>query len=514
MPEDMGMVLRQSAYSSNIKERMDASCAIFDREGRMIAQAEHIPVHLGAMPVAVGHVISRFDGEMSPGDQIILNNPYEGGTHLPDITVVKPVFFTGSCVGFCANRAHHADVGAEVTGSIPADSTSLQEEGMVISPSYLVREGQWNEELLSQITTRMRHPEQRIGDLQAQVGANRRGAKHIRNWIDSHSLSTFNRCCTSFFRYSSRKVRQSIREMEDGTYQAVEDLETDGTQERNLSIQCEVQIDADQVSFDFFGTSDEVPGNANAPYAVTMSCCYFVLRCLTDQSAPLNHGCYDAVEVHIPEESLLQPSSPRAVCTGNVETSQRIVDVLLEAFREALPEEVPAQSQGTMNNFLVSVEQEDYTIPYYETIGGGEGALPYRDGQSGVHTHMTNTKNTPVEALEHELPVRVRAYKLRSNSGGEGRYCGGEGIIREVEFRGGKGTFTIVSERRRLQPAGAKGGEPGQSGENMKIDDQGNCIELGARAQGRLETGDRIRIKTPGGGGFGTFDAGAGHQQA
>jgi len=507
IPEEMGYVLQRSAYSPNIKERMDASCAIFDEDGRMLAQAEHVPVHLGSMPLAVKAVLDGFEGDLHPEDQIILNDPYRGGTHLPDLTVIMPLFHNNRLIGFAANRAHHADVGAEEPGSLPPYSMFLEEEGMVIPPYFLVRGGELNENLLASIRDEMRNPRERLGDLRAQIGANRRGRDKVRDLIDEHGLAEYRTFGEELRSYSAKLVRSSISEFPDGSYDAEEVMESTGAHGEPARIACTVRIRGNRIKIDFEGTDPQVRGNANAPLPVTFSACYYAIRTLTDQDAPLNEGCYEMIEIEAPADTLVNPSSPHAVCSGNVETSQRIVDVLFAALHPALPEKVPAQSQGTMNNLVIGVGPEAEQT-YYETIGGGEGAFAWRDGMDGVHTHMTNTRNTPVETLEHEYPFRVHQYRLREDSGGTGEHDGGEGIVRDIEFLGDRGTFTIISERRERPPRGIGSGTDGQTGVNEYLPRDGDPRTLGPRAKGGLSSGDRLRIKTPGGGGYGDADEG------
>ncbi len=504
IPEEMGHVLRRSAYSANIKERMDASCAIFDEKGRMLAQAEHIPVHLGSMPLAVRAVLDGFEGELHPEDQIILNDPYRGGTHLPDITLIMPVFYNNKLVAFSANRAHHADVGSDEPGSLPPYSTYLDEEGVVIPPVFLVREGEINDDLITTIQREMRNPDERLGDLRAQIGANRRGQQKITSLIDEHGRTSFRRFSKELRSYSSDLVRESVTAIPDGSYKADGWMESTGSGTETARIEVEVTVRGTDIHIDFDGTDPQVRGNANTPLPVTISACYYVVRTLTDHDAPLNHGCYDMVNIDAPVETLVNPTEPHAVCSGNVETSQRIVDVLYDAFRQAVPDQVPAQSQGTMNNLVIGMNHEGAEKTYYETIGGGEGAFSWRDGQDGIQTHMTNTKNTPVEALEHEYPLRVQQYQLRSGSGGDGKHKGGEGVIREIEFLGHEGSFSIISERRTTPPQGANGGGDGEPGQNVLISggEHAETQEIGARARGTLTKRDRIRIVTPGGGGY------------
>lgn len=502
VPEEMGYVLQRSAYSANIKERMDASCGIYDEHGRLLAQAEHIPVHLGSMPSAVSEVMDAFEGDLREGDQIILNDPYRGGTHLPDITLIRPVFHREDVIAYCATRAHHSDVGSDTPGSLPPYSRRLEEEGMVIPPYFLVRDGKLNEELVETIRREMRNPGERIGDLHAQMGANRRGCRRIQELVDDLGGPEFRSAGRDLRAYASRMMRDRLHTIRDGTFSARDNLESGGREGEPVRIECTVSIRGKTITFDFTGTARQVPGNVNAPPAVTRSACYYVMRCLADDSIPANHGCFDMIDVEIPEGTLLNPEPGHAVCSGNVETSQRVVDVLLEALREPLPGIIPAQSQGTMNNLVIGSGEEQEEWTYYETIGGGEGAFPDRDGRSGIHTHMTNTRNTPVEALEHEFPLRVNRYHLRDQSGGSGAFSGGEGVVREIEFCGEKGTFTIISERRSRSPSGAKGGGDGRPGKNILLLSDGTRQDIGARATGPLKRGDRICVKTPGGGGF------------
>ncbi len=458
------------------------------------------------MPVAVKAVLNGFEGDLHPEDQIILNDPYRGGTHLPDITLIMPVFYEDEFIGFTANRAHHSDVGADEPGSLPPYSMFLEEEGMVIPPHFLVREGALNENLLASIQEEMRNPQERLGDLRAQIGANRRGRDQIHELIEDHSPSEFQSFGEDLRSYSSRLVRASISDLPDGRYEAEEWMESTGAEEEPAKIACSIFVRGNEISIDFEGTDPQVRGNANAPLPVTLSACYYTIRTITDRDAPLNEGCYEMIEVDAPTDTLVHPSSPHAVSSGNVETSQRIVDVLYRALQQAIPEQVPAQSQGTMNNLVIAAEG-DREKTYYETIGGGEGAFAWRDGMDGVHTHMTNTRNTPVEALEHEYPVRVHQYRLRNGSGGSGDYNGGEGIVRDIEFLGDQGSFTIVSERRRRAPNGTGAGSDGKTGVNEFLPASDEPRTLGPRARGSLSSGDRIRIRTPGGGGYSPPDA-------
>jgi N-methylhydantoinase B len=472
--EEMGAVLVRSAFSANIKERRDCSAALFAADGRMIAQAEHIPVHLGAMPEAVAAVMAF---EPGPDDVFILNDPYAGGTHLPDITLV-----TRTELGFAVTRAHHADVGGAEPGSLPAGSTTLADEGVVIPPTRL------DDETLAELVSRMRNPEERRGDLRAQLAAHRLAGARVAELCERRGQKLVARAMDELHAYSERRVRAALAEIPDGRYQAEDALEAP---EGELRVCATVTVAGDHVEIDFSGTAPQHGGNLNCPLAVTRSACYFVVRCLTDPDVPASGGAFAPVSVSAPVGSLVNARPPAAVAAGNVETSCRIADVVLAAFGRALP--VPAQGQGTMNN--VTFGNERFT--YYETVGGGQGACPQADGPSAVHVTMSNTLNTPVEALELAYPLRVTRYALRAGSGGEGRRRGGDGVIRELEALEAC-RFSLVSERRRRAPRGARGGSPGAPGRNLL-----NGRELPAKVAGELAPGDVLTIETPGGGGYG-----------
>ncbi len=475
--EEMGAVLIGSAHSANIKERRDASTALFDARGEMVMQAEHIPVHLGAMPDAVAAVL---DEDHAPERSWILNDPYRGGTHLPDITVITPVFRGGELVAFAANRAHHADVGGSTPGSMPADSHTLADEGVVIDPRML------DEDALTELTERMRQPDQRRADLRAQLAANRVGARRLQELIERTGRETLMSAFEAVLDYAERRTRACLAELEDGTRRARDLLEA---AEGDLEIVLEAQIEGDHITLDFTGTADQHPGNLNCPLAVTRSACFFALRVLTDPDIPPSAGAYRPVNVVAPQGSLLNARPPAAVVGGNVETSSRVADVVLRAFGCAL-------GQGTMNNLTLGSEE----IVYYETIGGGQGACADADGPTGVHVAMSNTLNTPIEALELEFPLRMVEYSVRRGSGGNGRHRGGDGVIREFEATEPL-HYSLITERRRHPPPGADGGEPGAPGRNL-LDRQ----ELEAKAIGELASGQRLRIETPGGGGYGSPD--------
>jgi N-methylhydantoinase B len=472
--EEMGAVLVRSAFSANIKERRDCSAALFDAGGRMIAQAEHIPVHLGAMPEAVAAVRER---DPAPGDVWILNDPFTGGTHLPDITLVSRTE-----LGFAVTRAHHADVGGIEPGSMPAGSTELTEEGVVIPPTRL------QPDALDALLARMRHPEERRGDLRAQLAAQRLGERRIAELCARRGRATVTAAMDELYAYSERRVRAGVAALPDGRYEAADLLEAD---EGELRLRVAVTVAGDEVELDFTGTAAQHPGNLNCPMAVTRSACYFVVRCLTDPDVPASGGAFAPVTVRAPLGSLVNARPPAAVAAGNVETSCRIVDVVFSAFGRAV--DVPAQGQGTMNN--VTFGNDRFT--YYETIGGGQGACPDADGPSGVHVSMSNTLNTPVEALELAYPLRVERYGLRLGSGGEGRCRGGDGVVRELRALE-PCRVSLISERRLHSPGGERGGAAGEVGSNLL-----NGAELPGKAVRGLEAGDVITIETPGGGGFG-----------
>jgi N-methylhydantoinase B len=478
--DEMGVVLVRSAHSANVKERRDASTGLFDASGEMVMQAEHIPVHLGAMPFAVAAVL---EDEQRPGDAWILNDPYRGGTHLPDITLVSPVFVNEELVGFAASRAHHADVGGKLPGSMPADSRTLGEEGVVIPPSKLVNEGTLDEELLADLTVRMRNPEQRRADLRAQLAAGRTGGARLTELVERYGLDTVREAMNETLDYAERRTRARIADIEDGVREASDVLEAaDG----DLELRLRAEVKGDELQLDFAGSADQHDGNLNCPLAVTLSACYFAVRVLTDPDVPACAGAYRPVTVTAPEGSLLNARPPAAVVAGNVETSSRVADLVLAAFGRAL-------GQGTMNNLTLGNDR----FTYYETLGGGQGACPDANGPSAVHVAMSNTLNTPVEALELEFPLRAVEYAVRRGSGGSGRFNGGDGVIRELEALD-EMSFSLITERRRHAPPGADGGEPGAPGRNLL-----NGDELPPKASGTLQEGDRLRIETPGGGGQG-----------
>jgi N-methylhydantoinase B len=472
--EEMGAVLVRSAFSANVKERRDCSTALFDERGRLIAQVEHIPVHLGAMPDAVAAVMAH---EPQPGEVWIVNDPYEGGTHLPDLTTVSRTE-----LGFAATRAHHADVGGREPGSMPAGSRTLADEGVVIPPTRL------DEGLVDELVARMRNTDERRGDLQAQVAANRLGERRVAELCAQKGRERVAAAMNALYDYSERLVREAIARMPDGRYEADDVLETAAGK---LVLRCAVTIAADELDIDFAGTAQQHAGNLNCPLAVTRSASFFVVRCLTEPDLPASGGAFAPVTVRAPVGCLVHAMRPAAVAAGNVETSCRIVDLVFGAFGQALP--VPGQGQGTMNNVTLGNER----FAYYETIAGGQGACPGADGPSGVHVTMSNTLSTPVEALELAYPLRVERWALRPGSGGRGLHRGGDGVVRELRALE-PCRLSVVSERREHAPAGAAGGQPGTLGRNLL-----NGKPLPAKADVDLAAGDVVTIETPGGGGYG-----------
>jgi N-methylhydantoinase B len=472
--EEMGAVLVRSAFSPNIKERRDCSTALFDVRGRMIAQAEHIPVHLGAMPEAVAAVMAR---DPQPGEIFAVNDPFTGGTHLPDITLVSR-----TDVGFAVSRAHHADVGGAEPSSLPATSTELYEEGIVIPPTRL------GEETMRLLLANMRNPGERRGDLRAQIAAQRLGEHRVAELCAAHGRSTVEAAMDELHAYSERLVRAGIERLPNGRYEACDVLEPASGE---LQIRVAVTVTGDEIEFDFTGTSPQHAGNLNCPLAVTRSACFFVVRCLTAPDLPASGGAFAPVAISAPSGSLVNARAPAAVVAGNTETSSRITDVLFQAFAQAV--EAPADGQGTMNN--VTFGNSRFT--YYETIAGGQGACPQAAGPSGVHVAMSNALNTPIEALELSFPIRVRRYALRIGSGGVGRFRGGDGVVREFEVLE-PCRLSLITERRGHAPQGRAGGGPGLVGLNLL-----NGEELPAKVTRSVEPGDVLRIETPGGGGYG-----------
>ncbi|HEX2128280.1 MAG TPA: hydantoinase B/oxoprolinase family protein [Solirubrobacterales bacterium] len=480
--EEMGAVLVRAAHSANIKERRDCSTALFDAGGELVMQAEHIPVHLGSMPDAVAAIL---DEEQRPGDLWILNDPYRGGTHLPDITLISPLHADGRLVGFAASRAHHADVGGPTPAGMPADSKRLEEEGVVIPPTRV------GDAHLAELAQQMRNPAERLADLRAQRAANLVGGERVGELIERHGVGRYSTALAEILDYAERRTRASLADLPDGTYEAHDVLEAGSAGELDAILRVRATVAGEELSLDFGGTAEQLEGNLNCPLSVTKSAAFFAVRVLVDPDAPPSSGAHRPIEVVAPAGCLLNARPPAAVAAGNVETSSRVADLVMEALAGALP--APAQGQGTMNNLTLA--GEDFT--YYETLGGGQGACPGADGPSAVHVAMSNTLNTPTEALETEYPLRVRELSIRRGSGGAGSQRGGDGLVRELEALAPM-SFTLITERRRHPPRGRRGGGDGAPGRNLL-----NGKELASKASGSLEAGDRLRIETPGGGGFG-----------
>ncbi|KAA3660894.1 MAG: hydantoinase B/oxoprolinase family protein [Chloroflexi bacterium] len=516
--EEMGVTLERAAYSPNIKERLDFSCALFLGNGRMLAQAAHIPVHLGAMPSSVKAAINQCT-PFQPGDVVILNDPYQGGNHLPDITIVSPVFInihppnhptTQPPQFFVASRAHHADVGGMSPGSMPL-STELYQEGIIIPPIKLVEAGKRNEGVWQLILRNVRTPDERDGDLAAQLAAHATGAQRLADIVARYGLEESLVHADALIDYANRLTRTAVSRIPNGRYTFTDHLDNDGQSDSSLPIQVTITINGAEITVDFAGTTPAVAGNLNAVPAITESAVGYCLRCaalaILETDIPMNQGAFDPITVIIEPGSLLDPHPPHAVAAGNVETSQRIVDVVFGALAQALPNIIPAAGQGTMNNLTfggVVVDKETAVstqFAYYETIGGGSGAGPTQDGGSGMHVHMSNTLNTPVEALEYSYPLRIQEYSLRHGSGGNGLHHGGDGLVRSIQFLIPV-QVTVTSERRQHQPYGLHGGQPGLSGQNSATHD-GKTSELTGKFTAQLDANDILKIETPGGGGWG-----------
>ncbi len=504
--EEMGAALRRTALSPNIKERRDYSCAVFDGQGRAIAMGDHMPVHLGSMPMSVQAAIAAID--FAPGDIAILNDPYAGGTHLPDITLVLPVFLDGVAgpAFYVANRAHHADVGGKFAGSM-GPATTIEDEGIRITPVRIVRGGAVDREVLDWILRSVRTPEERKGDLDAQMGACRVGEQRVLELAAKYGMQSLAAWGEELLDYSERLVRAELQKMPAGIFDADDWLDDDGVNDNPIRIAVRLRIDPaiGEIDVDFAGSSGQVAGAVNAVRAITLSACFYVLRCLLPEDAPATEGIVRPLTLHVPEGSIVNARPPAAVAGGNVETSQRIVDVLMRALAKAVPERVPAASAGTMTNVTIGGvdPRTGEAFAYYETAAGGMGARPGMDGISGVHTHMTNSLNTPVEALEYAYPFRVRRYGYRYGSAGEGKFRGGDGLIREVELLA-DAEVTLLADRRKFRPYGLEGGNDGALGRALVLKGAGGEeIELPGKCSRQFKKGHVLRIETPGGGGWG-----------
>jgi N-methylhydantoinase B len=518
--EEMGAALRRTAFSPNIKERRDYSCAVFDCDAEVIAMGDHMPVHLGSMPMSVQAAVD--DLELGPGDMAMLNDPFRGGTHLPDITVVAPVFVPrkgrqGAKVAkpdfYVASRAHHADVGGMYAGSMGM-CREIYQEGVRIPPVKLMRAGKMDRDLLALLLANVRTPEEREGDLGAQIAACHTGSTRLQEICHRYGLKRVHQSAGELLEYSEQMMRAFLARVPAGVYRAEDFLDDDGVTDEPVRIAVAVKFEKDKgrgrgrprfmVIVDFTGSSPQAQGSINAVEAITVSACFYVFRCLLSDDVPATAGLLRPIKVIAPSGTVINAKPPAAVAGGNVETSQRIVDVLLRALAEAMPDRIPAAASGTMNNLTIGGIDPRAGEPfaYYETIAGGMGARPTKDGVSGVHTHMTNSLNTPAEALEYAYPFRVTEYSIGRGSGGGGRYKGGDGVVREVELLTDS-EVTLLSDRRKRGPYGLSGGEDGQAGKTTVIHADGSRQELAGKTSVRLKKGDRVRVESPGAGGWG-----------
>jgi N-methylhydantoinase B len=533
--EEMGAALRRTAFSPNIRERRDYSCAIFDRAGQVIAMGDHMPVHLGSMPMSVVAAIA--DGEMQPGDVVMLNDPFRGGTHLPDITLVAPVYLspgrarTQTPDFFTASRAHHADIGGAFAGSM-GPCREIYQEGLRIPPVHVMRNGVINRDVLALLLNNVRTPEEREGDLGAQIAACHTGSERLREICARYGAGRVKKAAADLLAYSEELMRAFLLQIPPGVYEAEDSLDNDGITNQPIKIKAAIRFygstnrgrkakpkalrrqpqaafspareQSHLVKVDFTGSDPQAQGSVNAVEAITLSACYYVFRCLLSEDVPATAGLMRPIEVIAPAGTIVNARPPAAVAGGNVETSQRIVDVLLRALSQAVPGKIPAAASGSMNNLTIGGidPRSGKPFAYYETIAGGMGATPNRDGLSGVHTHMTNTLNTPAEALEYAYPLRIQRYSLRPGSGGNGKWRGGDGIVREIEVLADC-EVTLLADRRKCPPWGLEGGGPGATGKAYVIRQSGRMEEMPGKFSIRLQAGDRIRIETPGGGGFG-----------
>lgn len=491
--EEMGAALRQAAFSPNIRDRLDYSCAVFDPQGELCAQAAHIPVHLGSMAFAMRDLVLCRD--WVEGDMLVVNDPYRGGTHLPDVTLVAPVFLNEVCVGFVANRAHHADIGADSPGSMPIGSR-LEDEGLLLPPTLLVNKGEPVREVLDKIIAETHNPVITEGDFFAQISANRIGVSRVRELVSTCGVDRYLAGLDEINDYGERMAQAALSDLPDGHYRFTDFMDDDGQGNSDIELRVSLTVCDGEVEVDFSGTAKQVKGNINCPLSVAAAAVFYVFRCLMDERTPACAGSFRRIRVIAPQGCLVNACAPAAVAAGNVETSSRMVDVVLGALAQAAPERVAAASQGTMNNLAMG-SRRGKGWDYYETIGGGMGAGKAGGGLSGVQTHMTNTLNTPIEVLESEYPLRIRCYALRSKSGGAGQVAGGEGLVREYEFLD-HARISLLTERRNHAPWGLSGGQPGAVGTNRL-----NGESLGPKVEIEVKAGDRLEIKTPGGGGFG-----------
>lgn len=494
--EEMGTCLQGSAFSPNIKDRLDFSCAVFDVQGELCAQAAHIPVHLGSMAYAMRDIVSMLDWQV--GDMVVLNDPYLGGTHLPDVTLIAPLYIDGKLVAFVANRAHHADIGADSPGSMPI-SSHLSEEGLVIPPTHLMRDFVLDSTIFDEITDNLQHKEQAKGDFSAQISANQAGLQRLGDLISSLGISEFNQAMQALNEYAARLAATALADIPDGDYGFSDVMDDDGLGNQDIRLSVNIQVRGSDINVDFTGTAKQVAGNINCPLSVAAAGVYYVFRCLMPAHTPACAGSFRHIKLSAPLGCLLNAKRPAAVAAGNVETSTRVVDVVMGALVKAIPERIPAASHGSMNNVAMGARGES-AWDYYETLGGGMGGGSINRGLSAVQTHMTNTLNTPIEVLEMNYPLRISQYEIRRGSGGKGQHQGGDGLIREYEFLA-PAQVTLLTERRRHQPWGINGADDGQAGEN-----QLNGKRLDAKVSINVKQGDKILIATPGGGGWSESD--------
>ena len=492
--DEMGAVLRNAAFSPNIRDRLDFSCAVFDANGELCAQAAHIPVHLGSMAFAMADIVSQVTWQ--DGDMVVLNDPFMGGTHLPDVTLIAPLFCEGRLTAFLVNRAHHADIGAGSPGSMPV-SDRLDQEGRIIPPGKLVRGGVTVDDFLSRITADNRNPAESEGDFAAQISANRSGLKRLARLIDEWGREDFLHGLEALNAYAERLAGEALKRIPEGEYRFEDLMDDDGQGNRDIPIRVRLEVRPERLLVDFSGTAGQVPGNINCPLSVAAAAVYYAFRCLMPAQTPACAGSFRAIELIAPEGCLLNARRPAAVAAGNVETSTRVVDVILGALAQVLPDEIPAASQGSMNNLAMGSDRKELRWDYYETIGGGMGAGRNGGGLHGVQTHMTNTLNTPIEVIETRFPLRIERYALRRGSAGMGVRRGGEGLVRTFKFLSPT-QVTLLTERRNHRPWGVSGGGSGSSGANML-----NGRILDAKVSLNVEAGDLLSVETPGGGGWG-----------
>ena len=490
--DEMGAVLRRAAFSPNIRDRLDYSCAIFDAEGALCAQAAHIPVHLGSMAYAMRDIVS--DIEWQAGDLVVVNDPFLGGTHLPDVTMISPLILQQQLLGFVVNRAHHADIGAKSPGSMPLSNT-LEEEGVVIPPTHLLRGGEIQQPFYQQLLSQLRNPDGSQGDFEAQISANRAGIQRLSQWIERYGFSCYRQGLDALNRYAEQLSLQTLREIPDGCYRFADEME--GSEGERLPIVVAITAAEGRIEVDFSGSAEQTEGNINCPLSVAAAGVYYVFRSLMPPQTPAAAGCFYPISIHAPVGGLLNARRPAAVAAGNVETSSRVVDVVMGALAQAIPQRMTAASQGTMNNLAMGGTIDGGHWDYYETLGGGMGASPFSPGCSALQTHMTNTLNTPVEVVEMSIPVRIGRYQIRRGSGGAGEHVGGDGLCRSFHFLQ-PASVTLLTERRTSSPWGLNGGGLGKSGENRLGE-----LRLSSKCSLQVKRGDELTITTPGGGGFG-----------